>query len=178
MRKIIVALAGMVALIAGLGGQAQAHGPSRLKTDQSVTLNASAADVWAAIGSFQQMDWLPGVAKIEATGNEKGATRTRTLADGTVVQEELLKLDPAKMAISVRLTEDNLTYVNATNYALHLTVKEEGGKAVVDLKGAFYRAYPQNDPPADQDDAASTASVEALHQGLIDALVARFGAGG
>ena len=76
------------------------------------------------------------------------------------------------------LAEDNLDYVKATNYALHITIKDEGGKAVVDLKGAFYRAFPLNDPPADQNDEASTAAVEALHQSMIDALVARFGAGG
>lgn len=178
MQKILIALVAVLAFAAGIATRAEAHGPSRLKTDQTVTLNASPDEVWAAIGSFQTMDWLPGVTSIEATGNEKGATRVRTLEDGTVLKEELLKLDPKKMAISTRLTEDNLSYVKATNYALHITVKDEGGKAVVDLKGAFYRAYPQNDPPADQNDEASTASVEALHQGLIDALVARFGAGG
>ncbi|MEZ5797679.1 MAG: SRPBCC family protein [Paracoccaceae bacterium] len=178
MTRIMVLLAAALAFAGALAGPATAHGPSRLKTDQAVTLAASAEEVWAALGSFEQMDWVPGVTSIEATGNEKGATRVRTMADGMVVNEELLKLDAAKMAISIRLTEDNLDYVKATNYALHITVKDEGGKAVVGLKGAFYRAYPQNDPPADQDDAASTASVEALHQGLIDALVARFGAGG
>ena len=175
MRKIMIALAACLSLLAGM---AQAHGPSRLKTDQSVTLNASPDEVWAVIGTFQDMGWLPGVTGIEATGNEKGATRTRTMESGLVVKEELLKLDPAKRAISIRLAEDNLDYVKATNYALHITIKDEGGKAVVDLKGAFYRAFPLNDPPVDQNDEASTAAVEALHQSMIDALVARFGAGG
>ncbi len=175
MRKIMIALAACLSLVAGM---AQAHGPSRLKTDQSVTLNATPDEVWAVIGSFEDMGWLPGVTGVEATGNEKGATRTRTMEGGVVVKEELLKLDPAKHAISIRLAEDNLDYVKANNYALHITIRDEGGKAVVDLKGAFYRAFPLNDPPADQNDEASTVAVEALHQGMIDALVARFGAGG
>ena len=57
-------------------------------------------------------------------------------------------------------------------------IKDEGGKAKVDLKAAYYRAFPQNDPPADLNDEASTAAVEALSQQMIDALVARFGAAG
>lgn len=175
MNRILVIVAACLSL---LGGMAQAHGPSRLKTEQSVVLNASVEDVWAAIGSFEDMSWLPGVTTIEATGNEKGATRTRAMESGVSVGEELLKLDPAKHAISIRLTEDNLDYVLATNYALHITMKDEGGKAKVDFKGAFYRANPLNDPPADQNDDASKANVEALHQQMIDALVAKFGAAG
>ena len=51
----------------------------------------------------------------------------------------------------------------------------EGDKTLLDWKGAFYRAYPNNNPPADQNDEASAASVEAAHQKGIDALVERFG---
>lgn len=173
MRKIIIALTACLGLVAGM---AQAHGPSRLKTDQTVTLNATPAEVWAVIGNFGDMSWYPGVKSVEATGTEKGATRTRTMENGVTVKEELIKLDPAKFAISTRLIEDNLDAVKATNYASHITIKDQGGKAVVDWKGAFYRAFPQNDPPADQNDEASTAAVQALHQAGIDALIARFGA--
>lgn len=175
MKTFMLALSACLALLAGT---AEAHGPSRLKTEQSVLLDASPAAVWAEIGTFEQMGWLPEVTAIEANGNEKGATRSREMASGVTVSEELLKLDDKKMAISTRLTADNLDYVKATNYALHITIKDEGGKARVELKGAFYRAFPQNDPPAELNDDASTANVEALHQTLIDALTARFGSGG
>ena len=175
MRKLTLAL---VALFAVIAGAAQAHGPSRLKTEQEVVLNASPEEVWAVIGSFEDLSWLPDAGTVEADGNEKGALRKRSLADGTVITEELLKRDEKKFAISTRLAEDNPAYVLATNYALHLTIKDEGGKAKVEIKGAFYRAFPQNDPPADQNDEASTANVEALHQKIIDALVAKFGAAG
>lgn len=175
MTKIVFALAMCLSLLAGV---AQAHGPSRLKTDQTVLLDATTDEVWAVIGTFEDMAWLPGVTSVEAAGTEKGATRTRTMDSGVVVTEELLRIDPAKHALSIRLTEDNLDYVKATNYALHITMTDVDGKASVDVKGAFYRAFPLNDPPADQNDEASTAAVEALHQTLIDALVARFGAAG
>lgn len=173
LKSLALALAAALALMAA---PALAHGPSRLKTDQSVKLNATVEEVWAVVGSFSDMSWYPGVASVEASGSEKGATRIRKMQDGTEVKEELLKLDPAKHAISVRLTEDNLAAVQATNYAAHIVVKDEGGKAVLDWKGAFYRAFPQNDPPADQNDEAATAAITALHQKGIDALVARFGA--
>ena len=132
MRKIIIAIAACLALVAAA---AQAHGPSRLKTDQTVKLNATPAEVWAVIGSFGDMAWFPGVTSVQATGNDKGATRVRTMADGTVITEELLKRDDAKMAISVRLTEDNLDVVKATNYASHITVKDDGGSQ----SGKFFK---------------------------------------
>ncbi|WP_283179693.1 SRPBCC family protein [Gemmobacter sp. 24YEA27] len=175
MKKLMIAISACLALLAGT---AQAHGPSRLKSEQSVLLNASPEEVWAVIGSFSDMTWLPSVTSITATGAEKGATRVRVLDSGVSINEELLKIDPAKFAISTRLTEDNLDYIKATNYALHITIKDEGGKARVELKSAFYRAFPQNDPPADLNDDASTAAVEALGQQMIEALVARFGAAG
>lgn len=169
-------LAGCV-LVLGLllPGFAAAHGPSRLKTEQSVTLAAPVDEVWAVVGDFADMGWYPGVASVEATGSEKGATRTRTMQDGTVIEEELLKLDPAKHAISVRFVNDNLDVVTATNYASHITLTDRDGKTELVWKGAFYRGFPNNDPPAEMNDEASAASVEALHQAGIDALVERFG---
>lgn len=172
MRKLMVAALACLAI----AGAAEAHGPSRLKTDQQVKLNATPEEVWAVIGDFGDFSWYPGVTSVEATGNEKGATRVRTMEDGTVVSEELLKRDPAKHAISTRLVEDNLDLVKATNYASHITIKDDGGKALLDWKGAFYRGFPQNEPPADLNDDASTASVLDVQQRGIDALVARFGA--
>lgn len=172
MTRMMMALAACLALI---GGAAQAHGPVRLKTEQSVTLNAPVADVWAVIGNFDDMSWFPGVARVAATGTDKGATRLRTMDDGQTINEELLKRLPEKYAISTLFLDTNLEMVKATNYASHITLKDEGGKTLLTWKGAFYRGFPQNEPPEDLNDDAAVASVEALHQTGIDALVARFG---
>lgn len=162
-------------LALGLAGAAQAHGPARLKTEQSVVLNAPVADVWAVVGNFADMSWFPGTESVTAHGTEKGALRERKLTGGVTVEEELMKFDPAKYAISTRFTADNIEVLKATNYASHMTLKDEGGKTKLDWKGAFYRAFPQNEPPADLNDDASTKAVEAYHQAGIDALVERFG---
>ena len=172
MTKMMMALTTCLALVAGA---AQAHGPVRLKTEQTVTLNAPVGEVWAVIGDFEDMSWFPGVASITATGTDKGATRTRIMDDGQTVQEELLKIQPEKFAISTLFLDTNLDVVKATNYASHITLADADGKTLLTWKGAFYRGFPQNEPPADLNDDAAVASVAALHQIGIDALVDRFG---
>ena len=172
MTNMMVTLAACLALVTG---PALAHGPVRLKSEQTVTLDAPVADVWAVVGSFEDMSWFPGVASVVATGTEKGATRIRTQEAGQVLNEELLKFQPEKFAISILMLDTYLDVVKATNYASHITLKDSGGKTLLTWKGAFYRGFPQNEPPADLNDDAAVASVEALHQTGIDALVARFG---
>lgn len=175
MRMHAVALALGLSLVAGA---VSAHGPSRQKTDQQVRLDATPEEVWAVVGDFTDMSWYPGVVSVEVTGGDptaKGATRTRTMEGGETIREELTKYDPAKRAISIRFVADDLAVVAATQYAAHITVADDGGKAVVDWKGAFYRAFPLNDPPPDQNDEAAVKAVEAYHQVGLDALAARFG---
>ncbi|RRH72315.1 SRPBCC family protein [Falsigemmobacter faecalis] len=166
--------AGFVLAI-GLAAPALAHGPARLKTEQSVVLDAPVAEVWSVVGNFSDPSWDPSTESFTQAKNEKGATRERVLKTGGAVTEELMRLDPAKHAISVRFVSDNIAAVKASNYAAHITLKEEGGKTRVDWRGAFYRAFPQNDPPADLNDEASTEAVRAHHQAGLDALAARFG---
>lgn len=173
MRIMAAALAACLALAAGT---AEAHGPSRQKTDQKVVLDATPDEVWAVVGDFGDMSWMPGVASVEAEGAEKGAMRVRRMETGAEIAEELTRIDPAKRIIAIRFDKDNLDLVAATNYAYTITVTDEGGKAGVDWKGAFYRAYPLNDPPPEQNDEAAVAAVTALHQQGLDALVGRFGA--
>ena len=44
---------------------AAAHGPTRQKVRESIEINAPPAKVWAVIGTFQDMSWLPPVSKTE-----------------------------------------------------------------------------------------------------------------
>jgi len=65
------AVAGVAALaVAGMALTAAlepvwAHGPTRQKVRESIEINAAPAKVWAVIGNFQDMSWLPPVTKTE-----------------------------------------------------------------------------------------------------------------
>jgi hypothetical protein len=51
-----------------------------------------------------------------------------------------------------------------TNYTSTLAVIAEGDTSVVEWRGAFYRAYPNNDPPPDKNDEAAVAAVTAVYK--------------
>ena len=48
-----------------------AHGPSRQKVTETIEIAAPAEKVWAVIGNFQDLSWLPAVAKTEGTGDNE-----------------------------------------------------------------------------------------------------------
>ncbi|PTW42402.1 polyketide cyclase/dehydrase/lipid transport protein [Rhodovulum kholense] len=171
------ALAGLVALIPAM---ALAHGPTRQKITLTTDLAAPPEEVWAAIGNFQDMSWHPAVATTDGEGgNAIDATRVLHLgtADGPTISEVLYKYDATKMSYSYRITDVKVEVLPVTNYSSHLTVKpREGGGSEVEWRGAFYRGYPNNDPPPELNDEAAIAAVSAVYQAGLDALVARFGA--
>lgn len=159
MRKFVIGTVAAIAACAAL-----AHGPSRLKVTQSVTVNAEPAKVWATIKDFNGMPaWHPAVAESSATdGNKVGSLRTLTLKGGGKVIEELEEYDDARMLMKYRMKEGVLP---VTNYAATLMVKPgDGGKAVVEWRGGFYRGYPNNDPPPDQNDEAAEKAITGVYQ--------------
>lgn len=112
-------------------------------------------------------------------GNDIDATRVLTLgaADGPTIEEVLYKYSAEKMSYSYRITAVEVTVLPVTNYSSHLTVKPlEGGGSLIEWRGAFYRGYPNNDPPEDLNDAAAIAAVTEVYQTGLDALTERFGA--
>lgn len=175
-----LAVAAMLALAPG----AYAHGPSRLKTERSVVLDATPDEVWQVIGKFDDMTWHPAVASTEITpaGAPADAPEesTRILhlksdnGDPTIT-ERLMTIDPAKRQYKYMITDVAVEVLPVTNYSSTLQVKEKDGRAEVVWKGGFYRGYPNNDPPADQNDDAAMAAVDGIYQAGIDALAERFG---
>ncbi len=152
---------------------AQAHGPTRQKITESVEVAAPPEKVWAAVGDFQDMGWLPVVAKTEGQGgNAVDATRTLTLQDGNTIKEVLYKYDPAAMTYSYRITEVDVKVLPVTNYSSTLAVKPgaDAGKSVVEWRGAFYRGYPNNDPPPELNDEAAKKAVSAVYRLGLDNL--------
>ena len=172
------ALAGVAALaVVGMALTAAfepvwAHGPTRQKVRESIEISAPPAKVWAAIGNFQDMNWLPPVTKTEGQkGNEIGATRTLTLQGGATVEEELYKYEPDMQSYSYRITKVDVKVLPVTNYSSTLTVSPApDGKAKLEWAGAFYRGYPNNDPPPELSDEAAVKAVSGLYRAGLESL--------
>jgi carbon monoxide dehydrogenase subunit G len=159
------------ALIAGLTGVADAHGPTRQKTQQTVEINAPADKVWAVAGDFQKPSWIPAVEKAEGQGgNEKDATRTLTLKGGGIVKEQLTKHDDAGKSFAFRITDVDVKVFPVSNFSSTFTVKGEGDKSTVTWAAAFYRGYPNNDPPPELSDEAAKKAVDGFFRASLDAL--------
>lgn len=156
----------VVALAAAVGAAvpAAAHGPTRQKVTEKVVIDAPAAAVWARIKNFDALkDWHPDVAESPADkGNEVGSVRTLKLKNGGTLIETLERYDDAQMRYAYRAKDGGALPV--TNYTSTLQVSDEGGKAVVEWRGAFYRGHPNNDPPPDKNDEAAVRAVTQVYQ--------------
>lgn len=174
-RRTVVVAALAVVGAAGLTatfGPARAHGPTRQKVRESIEINAPQDKVWAAISNFQDMSWLPPVAKTAGEkGNEIGATRQLTLTGGATVDEELYKYEPDMMSYSYRITKVDVKVLPVTNYSSTLSVSPApDGKSKLEWAGAFYRGFPNNDPPPELSDEAAVKAVSGLYKTGLEAL--------
>ena len=158
---------------------ASAHGPTRKKVSETVTISAAPERVWAVIGNFQDMSWHPAIEKTEGKGgNGPEATRTLTLKGGGTIQEELAKFEPEQKSYSYRITAVDVKVLPVTNYSSTLTVTPaDGGKSTVEWRGAFYRGYPNNDPPPELNDEAAVKAVSGVYRAGLDALKAKVESG-
>lgn len=157
---------------------AQAHGPTRQKVTVTKEIAAPPAEVWAKIGNFQDMSWHPAVHSSTGEGdNAIDATRVLTLgeAGGPTISEILYKFSDEKMSYSYRITDVNVEVLPVTNYSSHLTVKPGAdGGSLVEWRGAFYRGYPNNDPPEHLNDEAAIKAVTGVYEAGLNALQASF----
>lgn len=159
-----------LSLLAGLAGTAQSHGPTRQKATEKITINASADVVWAKIKNFDALkDWHPAVAESPADkGNAEGSVRAVKLKGGGALTETLESYDEAQKKYSYRAKDGGALPV--TNYTSTLRVTADGKLAVVEWRGAFYRGYPNNDPPPDQNDEAAVKAVTDVYKSGLDNL--------
>ncbi|MDO9140714.1 MAG: SRPBCC family protein [Methylobacter sp.] len=162
---------------------ASAHGPVRQKAEEKITINAPAEKVWSIIKDFGDMSWHPSIANTTIQGgNEKGATRVLSLNDGSTITEELKKHDDKKMSYAYKITEmstaKTITHAGAeetvpalpvTDYAASIDVVSKGGSTEVIWKAGYYRAYMNNNPPEEMNEATANAAVKAvLETGLLN----------
>lgn len=162
--KPTLALAVLGALAGAAGLPASAHGPTRQKVVESIKIAAPASVVWARIKNFEALkDWHPAVESSPADkGNAEGSERKLTLKGGGALVETLERYDDAKMRYSYRAKDGGALPVS--NYTSTLSVSGDANSATVEWRGAFYRAYPNNDPPPDKNDEAAVKAVTGVYQ--------------
>ena len=153
-----------LALTASLLAPAAAHGPTRQKVTETIAIDAPADKVWAIVRDFNALkNWHPAVVESPADkGNEEGSVRQIKLKNGGALTETLEAFDTAKMRYSYRAKDGGALPV--TNYTSTITVKAEGSGSVVEWRGAFYRGFPNNDPPPDQNDEAAVAAITGVYK--------------
>lgn len=163
----MVLTAAFAALFASAG---QAHGPTRQKAIEKITINAPPSVVWARIKNFDALkDWHPAVAESPAdNGNSVGSVRQIKLKGGGALTETLEGYDDAKMKYSYRAKDGGALPV--TNYTSTISVSGEGNQTVVEWRGAFYRGAPNNDPPPDQNDEAAVKAITGVYKGGLESL--------
>ena len=161
-------------LSVGIVQVADAHGPTRKKVIETVTINASPDKVWKVMGNFQDLSWIPGVTSVTGTGgnsvdpkndDNEIAKRVITLDSGGVINEGLYKYDAAEHSYSYRIDKVDVKVLPVNDYSSTISVSsDDGGKtSKVEWRGAFYRGYMNNDPPPELTDEASVKAVKGLY---------------
>jgi carbon monoxide dehydrogenase subunit G len=159
-----------------LFGTASAHGPVRQKLTEKIEISAPPAKIWEVIGNFQDLSWHPGVAKTTGEGGNTPDTAKRqvTLSSGGIIDESLYKFEPAEFSYSYRIDKVDVKVLPVTNYSATLVVlPADGGKSTVEWRGAFYRGYPNNDPPPDLNEEAAIKAVGTFYRAGLAALKAK-----
>lgn len=159
MKKTLVLLTALLLPFA-----AAAHGPSPLKSVETVTIKAPAAKVWALVSNFGAIEkWLPAVKSTKTEEKEGSTFRTLTLQDGSTVVERLKEKSDTDMQIKYEFVEGALP---VSTYNSKITVKDKGnGETEVEWFGRYYRKYMLNPPiPAGEDDESASKAINGIYQ--------------
>ena len=63
-----------------------AHGPSRQKVSEKITINKDSDTVWKIIKDFKNFQWNPSIKSIDVKNNEIGSERVLNFGKGTVIK--------------------------------------------------------------------------------------------
>jgi mxaD protein len=165
-------------------GMVNAHGPVRAKMTATISIDAPAAKVWEVIKNYDDMSWHPDVKSVKGDGgNQKGSIRILTFVKGGVVTEELKSHDDSKMAYKYKMTDassvgtikhagqdEEIPVLPVGNYAAEIAVEDKNGKAEVEWVATYYRAYVNNNPPAELNEEAADKAVKAVLTTGLEAL--------
>lgn len=146
-----------LAILISLPAAASAHGPTRQKVEETITLTAPTDKVWEVVGDFSGLhNWHPA---IKSTRMEGDTVRVLTLAgEGEpTITEELKKLDDDNMmmkykiidmsvvkSVAYRGKQYDVPVLPVNNYLSIIKVKAVEGGSEVTWTGKFYRVYMLN----------------------------------
>ncbi|MGR9044034.1 MAG: SRPBCC family protein [Gammaproteobacteria bacterium] len=185
MKKIWLFVSIMSLLFAGA---VYAHGPVRAKMTASVTIDAPAEKVWDIIKNYDDMSWHPSIKSTTADkGNKKGSVRVLTLNNGGTITEKLKDYKADGMSYKYKITDmssvgtvhhagqdESIPVLPVDNYAATLSVKGKGGKSEVTWVATYYRAYVNNNPPAEMNEEAADKAVTAVLTDGLTSLAQKF----
>lgn len=159
----------VLAALAAATTAAQAHGPSRQKVVESIVIQAPVDAVWRQLERFDAFTWHPAVQSVSATdGSKVGSVRTIELKGGGTIVESLESYSAADHKFSYRMKDPGPVPVN--NYTSTIALVPQGQATKVEWRGAFYRKFMGNDPPAEQNDDAAVQAVTGIYKSGLDGL--------
>ncbi|NOG60779.1 MAG: SRPBCC family protein [Proteobacteria bacterium] len=157
---------------------ASAHGPTPLKFDLEIEVNASPDEVWAVVNNLCSVkDWNESITECSSTGEGLGAFRELTLDNGEVLKEEVTKVqaDRKRMLTTLKVEEGRVIKgMPIRSMGSFLSVAESSSGSKVKIRGTAYSSFEGKSPPPDRTDSVCKAAVEALHTKTLNGLKASF----
>ena len=121
-------------------------------------LEFSAKEVWAVIADFGNVDWVPGVEKVELEGEGVGMIRHLTVPVYPPLHERLDAIDHQQMLLDYSIPA--VAYLQVKNYRARAQVFElEGPRCRVRWSG-----WAEAD---DVDEATATSKTEAFYEAIL-----------
>jgi len=141
-----------------------AHGPTRQKVSESVTIEAELNEAWTLISDLRNIgQWHSTYKSIEKKGEDLQPISMFSGESGVV---QILTLDSEKKLFKYRLKKPGGLPVN--NYSARFRLEEgDSGKVKITYKGAFYRKFLNNDPPPEENDEAAIAAVTKMYKDTL-----------
>ena len=142
-----------------------AHGPTRQKVTESVTIKGEISEAWELVSDLRNIgQWHSMYKSIEKEGEDPQPIFMFSRESGVV---QILTLDSEKKLFKYRLKKPGELSVN--NYSARLRLEEgDSGRIKITYKGAFYRKFLNNDPPPEENDEAAIAAVTKMYKDTIE----------